>query len=390
MGAVVHAYRFHPAHGSRAVTQIEMARWLGITQGQLSRIENGRNRIHDLDKLIHYARTLAIPPVLLWFELDDDPPPPQPGHTLRLPNGKLVAAATPSAEPMLADSLLTTLDQYVRTDQISGPRALLPVVTQQIRLIEQVHQASHGRTREKIRAVHARYAECLGWLYQDAGDLPTAREWSDIAYALAHDLGDRRLQSYILMRQSNLASDAGNPAHAIALASDALRHTGESTPRLRAMALRQLALGHARLGRADTFARTIDVAWHCADDANGTDADLAGYCTPGFIAVEAADCWIELGRPDHALARLETGLTDWQPQNRRDLGRGLALLARAQACTGQPEPALDAARHALAIAAETGSDRTELQLHRVARELAESGAADTAAELRVALRQSLR
>src|SRR5215217_4886984 len=51
MSLVVRSYRHHPAHGRRPLPQVDMARWLGITQGQLSRIESGRNRIRDLDKL---------------------------------------------------------------------------------------------------------------------------------------------------------------------------------------------------------------------------------------------------------------------------------------------------------------------------------------------------
>lgn len=44
IGAVLRAWRRHPAHGGRPVPQIELAWWLGITQGQLSRIESGRHR----------------------------------------------------------------------------------------------------------------------------------------------------------------------------------------------------------------------------------------------------------------------------------------------------------------------------------------------------------
>jgi len=57
MGMIVRAYRYHPAHGHKALPQETVSRWIGtVTQSQLSRIESGRNRVDTLDKLIHYAR----------------------------------------------------------------------------------------------------------------------------------------------------------------------------------------------------------------------------------------------------------------------------------------------------------------------------------------------
>ncbi|MGH8904750.1 MAG: AAA family ATPase [Egibacteraceae bacterium] len=43
---------------------------MGITQVQVSRIENGRPIVH-LDQLIHWARTLRIPQEDLWFKLPE-------------------------------------------------------------------------------------------------------------------------------------------------------------------------------------------------------------------------------------------------------------------------------------------------------------------------------
>jgi transcriptional regulator with XRE-family HTH domain len=67
MGRVLYAYRTHPHHG-RALTQEQVGNWLGLTQAQLSRIENGRAP-EELTKLIRYAQILGIPGRLLWFAL---------------------------------------------------------------------------------------------------------------------------------------------------------------------------------------------------------------------------------------------------------------------------------------------------------------------------------
>jgi transcriptional regulator with XRE-family HTH domain len=70
MGRVIYAYRTHPWH-ARPLSQETVGNWLGLTQAQLSRIENGRAP-EELSKLIRYAQILGISGELLWFKLPDD------------------------------------------------------------------------------------------------------------------------------------------------------------------------------------------------------------------------------------------------------------------------------------------------------------------------------
>lgn len=72
MGQVIRAYRHHPCHGSRPLSQELVAGWLGLTQTQLSRIESGLP-IKDLDRLISWSRILKIPAHLLWFKVSHQP-----------------------------------------------------------------------------------------------------------------------------------------------------------------------------------------------------------------------------------------------------------------------------------------------------------------------------
>ena len=51
--------------------------------------------------------------------------------------------------------------------------------------------------------------------------------------------------SYVLMRKSNIATDAGQPGHGLGLANAALKQHQQLTPRLRAVALRQRANAYA-------------------------------------------------------------------------------------------------------------------------------------------------
>jgi transcriptional regulator with XRE-family HTH domain len=72
MGRVIREFRLHPSHGHRPVSQSQVAAMVGITQAQVSRIENGPPIVH-LDLLNRWARELRIPQRCLWFAL---PAPP--------------------------------------------------------------------------------------------------------------------------------------------------------------------------------------------------------------------------------------------------------------------------------------------------------------------------
>lgn len=112
MGRVCSAYRHHPFHGSRPLSQELVAGWLGITQAQLSRIETGPP-IRDLDKLIHWAHTLRIPVQHLWFDL---PESRRNGGRVTTPTGN--ASALSHLRELLPDKMTapTTDDLVVVRD----------------------------------------------------------------------------------------------------------------------------------------------------------------------------------------------------------------------------------------------------------------------------------
>ncbi|MFJ1455214.1 helix-turn-helix domain-containing protein [Nocardia sp. N2S4-5] len=391
IGVVLRAWRHHEDHGRRPVPQAMLAGALGVTQGQLSRIENGRNRVRDLDKLSHYARVLGIPAELLWFELDDtaQPQPSAPtAERLRLPSGALIATSVRAPEPILVGSLLSTLEEYVRADRLAGSSSLLPVVAQQERFIDQLEKSGDAAVRSELGTVHARYAEFLGWLHQDSANLPAAAEWTTRAAALAREARDDNLLSYIRLRQSSVAVDAGDAHQALDLARAALQAPVDLSHRHRAMAQCQFARGYARLGNVEDCRSALDRAARHATRP-GEAAEPAQHCTPDHVAMEAAGCLVDIGYPEQAIDALEPRLPHWRPEDRRDLGRSLAILAIALAATGEPDRAVEAAAHALVIVAETHSTRTETQLYRLIRQLHAIGAHDQAAELRITLHRAL-
>lgn len=382
MGAVLRAYRYHPAHGHRALPQETVSRWLGtVTQSQLSRIESGRNKVDALDKLVHYAQALKMPPELLWFTLPEvsEMPAQRSSDVFALPDGPVVAATSMRTDSALADMLLRTLDQYSSTDNLAGPQSVLDLMPLQLRYVETLLADATGRDRRQLLYVGARYAEFAGWAYQDTGQLDSAMQMSSVALDYAHEAGDETLASYVFMRRSNVATDARRSDLALRLADAALERGSRRPAGYRAVALRQRAHALAQLGDAKRCGEAIDEAHTLAEQrVADSDLDLTQYCTPEYIEMEAAHCWVELGQANEAISTLQDSLARWKPEYRRDLGLCLARLALAHATDGQVDNALIVADRAVRIAHETKSSRTEDQLAKIPGMLSIAGADEQA------------
>ena len=121
-----------------------------------------------------------------------------------------------------------------------------------------------------------RYEEFLGWLNQDAGRLDQAMVHTDRARDLATGLRDPLLAAYLFMRKSNIATDSGDPALALALVEAALSQTEHAPPTVHAVVLRQKALALAGLGQgsacSDVIAEALETV---ADGGIGADAGLS-------------------------------------------------------------------------------------------------------------------
>ncbi|WP_258079867.1 helix-turn-helix domain-containing protein [Nocardia cyriacigeorgica] len=400
IGAVIRAFRSHPYH-PRAVPQQDMARWLSITQGYLSRIETGRVSVSNLTTLISYARALRIPPALLWFELPASPDEnvsatrsPRRPTLLPAPLADLVSAPT---DDQLADTMLTILGAYSARDQLAGPHDVIEVVRHDFAFINARLASVRPRGRNRLQYIAGRYAEFLSWLHQDSGDLDTAAHWSSTALTHAKQADDVQFNAYALMRSSNIATDAGNHTEAKRFIDAALAQSAALTPRQRAVLLRQRAhvsaLRAANSNGRDDMRECIDALARAAEAAaEPTTApdDLAGYCSPEYVTMEAAHCWIELGRPEQALAVLQPRLAAWGTESRRDLGMGLARLSTAYAGVGSWEETLEAASYAATIVADTRSHRTLAQLRTTETVLVAAGQPDTARELAHCVRTAQR
>ncbi|WP_235966996.1 helix-turn-helix domain-containing protein [Micromonospora rubida] len=108
LGRVIRAFRCHPYHGRNPLPQGPVAGWLGITQAQLSRVENGSPIVH-LDRLAHWAQVLRIPAKHLWFALPDQPYHPAPEADEQQPASPRETAGL-GTPPAPADAATTASD----------------------------------------------------------------------------------------------------------------------------------------------------------------------------------------------------------------------------------------------------------------------------------------
>jgi tetratricopeptide (TPR) repeat protein len=248
----------------------------------------------------------------------------------------------------------------------------VPVVQSQLPLIDRLYQASRGADRRKVLAVGAQFAEFCGWLYQDSGQQQAAAFWTNQALDYAHELNDPQVIAYAMMRKSNIATDFGQPGHALGLANAALTITEALTSRMRAVSLRQLANAHAMLAERGEFERAVDLAIkHAVVGAEQGPDDPAVYCTPSFVAMEAGMSWTRLGQAEAAVEVFEHSLAAWpEGQETRDRGLCLARLATATAVQGDTSRSVQVAGEALSIGRSTGSARIRRQLKALCKELA--------------------
>ena len=114
------------------------------------------------------------------------------------------------------------------------------------------------------------------------------------------------------MRKSNIATESGQPGHGLGLANAALKQHQQLTPRLRAVALRQRANAYAMLRESASFVQDIEGALiQATDGASQAENDLAPYCTPSYVEMEAGAAWVRLNAADSAIPVFEDSRAQW-------------------------------------------------------------------------------
>ncbi|GAA2639587.1 hypothetical protein GCM10010425_49760 [Streptomyces spororaveus] len=273
----------------------------------------------------------------------------------------------------------------IQTDNLIGPRHVLPALQQHLARLTSRRRASRGADAAELLALETRYEELAGWLAQDIGDERTAHGHTAKALDASHITGDTDLTAYILGRKAQLAVDTGLAADALGLAA-AARRTARPGSRLEVIAVMHQAHAHAVLGDGTEALTSYDTALALLGRAD-TDGVWGSWLDEAYVSTARARSLAALGEYEQAAAGFDTAIAALPAAYRRDRGVYLARAARAHAGAGNLPLAAQIGLQAVGIAAETGSARIVSQLDRLDRVLAAAGDKEGIAEFRAALDQ---
>ena len=203
----------------------------------------------------------------------------------------------------------TLLTEHLRADNLMGPRYVLEIAEQQMKILTAAAREARGTTRIPIIEMACRYHEFSGWLHQDTGRCEQAMTCTNRALDLAAELDAPHLVAYLRMRKSNIATDMGDTGLAIRYANAALSVEDSLPPRLKAVVLRQQANSHVALGNTHECEAAISEALELAAEDDPEGHELAGYCTTDtwrWKPAPAGCSWVNPNEPSRRSARLMT------------------------------------------------------------------------------------
>lgn len=253
----------------------------------------------------------------------------------------------------------------------TSPVAVLPVVIAQTHTLRGLAASADEPTRQKLLLLAGRHAEYAGWMAQEAGDERAALWWTDAAVKFANAAGDKDLQAYSSVRKAGVLLYRNDATGVIDLARQAQRRSGVSR-RIRGLAARREAQGHALAGDRDDCLRALDRAAELLDtsakDASGTPP-LGSTSTPNQHLLVTGWCLYDLGRPREGAEILDRAVADIPPTANRAAARFGARRALAHAAAGQIEHACSIASETITAAALIDSATIRSDLRQLARTL---------------------
>jgi len=362
--------------GANGVTQAEIAALMGkTTQGRLSEYKMHK-RAPTMETFKKFADGLGLPPAArLALGLASEAADSGSSEVAGGRPADIAGAGLGDVRPLLSNlsrtsavpvlSALRGMHRgYVEADRLMGSLCVAGPIQLQMPVIEKACEVSRGADRTEMLRFACQFAEFGGWIFQDAGDLTCAMQWTNRALDYALELGDERVIAYTLMRKAMIATEGGTPAQGLGIADAALRRKDSLTPRLRAVILRQRSYSNAVLGEVIATARDADEAvTEAVAGEDQEEEDRAPYCTPTYAAMEAGASWVLLGHPKTAIPILEKSRSQWADHMEvRDYALCVSRLALAHAAAGDVERACAAADEVVALAQGLGSRRVAVQL----------------------------
>ncbi|WP_211770084.1 XRE family transcriptional regulator [Kutzneria sp. CA-103260] len=283
IGKVFRAYRNHPRYlqlFGKAMNQDVLGRWLGLTQAQISKMENAKHPEQNLDLLRNYALSLHLPQKMLWFDLPGQSRLEAPGRQSSPATDSGLIVAQSRDEILVANTGMDTLEliQRLRSSSLN-PATLdaLNITVEQL-CCDYAHKDAHelmaaGRDwLSKMtdlldnRLTLAQHREVLnnagmlallvGCLEYDVGDAQSAEATRRMALTLGKESGEPGIVGWGYEMLAWFHLTAGNYRAAISAAE-----TGAILAPSQSVAVQlygQQAKAYARMGRPEEVHKALE------------------------------------------------------------------------------------------------------------------------------------
>lgn len=387
-GLVIRAYR--QARGAE-VTQAHVAGWLGISQGQLSRLERGKSLANDLDKLNRWTQALRIPARCLWFsalphspsayldpQVADNLPPlsgsegehvqrrqflKATGVGMSLFKGGVAANTVPRS---VGDPDVETVREMTNTfrrldNKFGGGHSRSAATKFLASTVEPM--INHGRYRSAVGSelfsVAAELHQLIGWMTYDVGQAGLGRKHLRFALRLCQEVGNDALAAEMLAGMSHQTAflGAGEDATDLALAArQTAKRTGLATLRAEAavMEAHGLAIQRDKTG----CMAALREAEHAFGSRNDQELPAwLSYLDEAYLAAKFGHVFRDLGQPREAerFARRALEMSEGYERGRLF---NTALLASTLADQGKIDEACTTAASAVQMTDTVRSVRT--------------------------------
>jgi len=220
---------------ANGVTQAQIATLTGIPQGRISEYKT-RKRVPTATATFEaFADGLGLPPAarlalgLAPEGASSDSPESAAGRPAAIARADLGDVrpllsnlSRTSAVPVLS-ALRGIHRGYVEADRLMGSLCVAGPIQLQMPVIERACEVSRGADRVEMLRFACQFSEFGGWIFQDAGDLACAMQWTNRALDYALELGDERVIAYTLMRKAMIATEGRSPAQGLGIADAALK-----------------------------------------------------------------------------------------------------------------------------------------------------------------------
>jgi tetratricopeptide (TPR) repeat protein len=372
IGQVSRAYRKHPQHiaafGKDGIPQDVVAGWMGLTQAQISRIENGPP-VRHLDSLTHWARTLRVPEHLLWFKLPGarlvqrDNEPRRNASIAPLPSQR-----PPHPSPALPLALVTAngnghvaaMQSFRAADrQVGGGHLYATVVKYlQAEVAPRLFGVEYDGDGPTAFTAAAALTEMAGWMAHDAGRDQAAAQHFSRSLDLVKLGSDRQLGIHVLASMSHLAHHQSRPTEAIQFAQRGRDELvgGPRLPELEARLLAMQARGFAALRQTDECTNLLLQAEQALDATPDEErSPWVSHFDEGSLASEVARCLRQLGDLTEAQRQAER-IIHLRPGDRtRSRAFGQLILVTVLIAQGKPDEACAVAQEVLDATQQLGS-----------------------------------